>query len=770
MLKKISIILNILFLGLIISPKNLKLYANDKPIYISNLGIFSDGIYKILETDSGFIIYNDFKSSNYSWYCDFELINYDYLYDYDDVENDYQKFAIKILNGNQENLNFYNIVDFQLINDGLYYFEFDESKEHQVVMDLSTKVKYQIRTLEFTFFDDLSKYYKLEHEFNNKIFTYYLAIVQDGQLLDISNTLLFFNLIATNYKLFFIDEKVNDYFAKVHDENRSYNIYSNPSNYYVIKEKQYLLYSYTDDKYVSVDKIYIDNLILDLINKEYNYHIFAPSIIDFLDNMLNHQNKIINEVLGYDTSSDVLNGLYLNGLNNMIFKVDHYDYEEKITQDLKKFTRKYQFYPKLSYKNKPAIIESYLYKNSDFRINDDSIINIYGFSYFTENTELIFFINNEQIDISLLSIKDIVWLLETINSGFINNKLSYQNYVNNTILESDVIDITSYTDIPNTKGFVKIVKNGNYHNIYLYNNYNNKYYLYKKIDIIDKLQDDPLDYKITFEKNDMEMLLYFSNNNESLTWDVINKKYSKIKNVYVTSDKLHTTVVNENGISYNYLHFNLNINPDKIENLTVNYNTRLNYYHGLTNRKVSSDVLKNVTKTINSDESQNIELTKSTRIGLTFSVYQSKEYFDNKKSRLANSISSSNVSGYNHMVLLDYDYSRIDMYYFPIINYLKVTRTYEQLTLLEISYWEDGFFYENIKVDDQFPGGEYESPKIDDLISKLKKLANNIWKKTINLFKSFPNYVSTILFVFAIIFIFSVFGKTKYYRKMRRRR
>lgn len=755
MLKKFLIFLNILFLGVIITPKNLTISANDKPIYISNLSILPDGIYKILETDTNYIIFDRYDSILYSWYCDYDLINKEYLYNHNDTENDYQKYSIRIKNGVQININYQNIVDLEQVSDGLYFFEFDEIEDHQVVTDLSTKVKYQIRTMEFTRFGDLSKYYKLDYEYNNKLYTYYLVIIHNGEIIDISNILFFFNSIATNYKLFFIDEKVNDYYARVHDENRSYNIYSNPSNFYIIREGQYLLYSYEDDKYGSVDKSYIDKLILDLIYKEYKYSIFAPSLSDYLDNAINNQNKVIKEILGYD-NANILNGLYLNGLDNKIFKVSFHDYDEKLSVDLKKFARKFQFYPSFQYIDKPALIDQYAYTNGDFRINDDSFKNIFGTTYFNEFTSLLFFINGDQIDISKLSIKEIVWLMESVDDYYFRSKLDYKKFINSTILESDVVEVNKYTDVPFGKGFVKLVKNGKYHNIYFFNSLDKKYYLYKKIDIIDKLQDNPLDYKITFEKDDNNFLLYFTNDNESLTWDIINKKYSKLQYVFVKSDKLFTSSIKKNNILYNYLNFSLNINPDKIESLTVNYNTRLNYYHSLLGIKVNSEPYKNVTKTINSDESLNPEKYINNKNFIT--AYVSKKFFNKAKTNLSEAITESNVEGYDWQVLLDFDYASLPI---NLISKLNVSRSYDQLTLLEVSYWQDGVFYESVQVDDQKPSDEYESPVPDTIFEKIYDFFSRTW----NDLKDFINQINS-KYIPIILSTFILFGS--FNRKRRR--
>lgn len=752
MLKKFLIFLNILFLGVIITPKNLIISANDKPIYISNLSILPDGIYKILETDTNYIIFDRYDSILYSWYCDYDLINKEYLYNHNDTENDYQKYSIRIKNGVQININYQNIVDLEQVSDGLYFFEFDEIEDHQVVTDLSTKVKYQIRTMEFTRFGDLSKYYKLDYEYNNKLYTYYLVIIHNGEIIDISNILFFFNSIATNYKLFFIDEKVNDYYARVHDENRSYNIYSNPSNFYIIREGQYLLYSYEDDKYGSVDKSYIDKLILDLIYKEYKYSIFAPSLSDYLDNAINNQNKVIKEILGYD-NANILNGLYLNGLDNKIFKVSFHDYDEKLSVDLKKFARKFQFYPSFQYIDKPALIDQYAYTNGDFRINDDSFKNIFGTTYFNEFTSLLFFINGDQIDISKLSIKEIVWLMESVDDYYFRSKLDYKKFINSTILESDVVEVNRYTDVPNGKGFVKLLRNSKYHNIYFYNNIDRKFYYYKNIDIIDKLQDDPLDYKITFEKSVDGFTLYFNNDNESLTWDIINNKYIKLQHVYVTSEKMMTSTISKDGITYNYLHFNINIIPDKIESLTVNYNTKLNYYSG--KRLVLYTPYKNITKTISADESSNVNKYVNNKTFIT--AYNSKYAFNKSKTILSESITISDIDGYDYKLLLDYDFSyHADMAF----GKLKVSRSYDQLSLIEINYWLDGVFYENVKVDDQYPSDEYESPLPEDIYDKISKSITNIWK--------FFEGLNTDTIIIVLI-IFLGFITLNYFSRKRRR-
>lgn len=720
-MKKLLISLIILFLGVIIAPKKLFTNAYDEPglITINDLSFFGDGDFKLVRDNEYpyeyFYFYYYFENDNPSAMIHINNVNLDYLYYVS--SNDY--YIVRVKDNKQVNLNASS--SFYDCPDGLYWSLLDSNNE---IMNLNTKLKSNIYDLNFNI-NDKNKMYKLDYYYTSSNFkTYYLFILKDHKLVNISDVLILFNLISTDFRLFKVVNKIDNFNAKISDGSNSYDLIFNPDNYIDIELYDYLLYSLNLNNYNIVNKVHIDSMMIDIIYQIYGYKLFTPSITDYMKMITEIFDSRVKAVYEDNLDIDSLHGLFAIGKNNELFKIYHSEFNKDVNNSKTAFIRTVKFYPYFKYKKDIDINSSYINCNEDYKIVSDNLLIYYGFNPLVDNNQLVAFVDGNQIDISKLSDKELMWLLQSLNENYIADYNSYLLFLSNSINDVSVININKYTDLPNGKGFLKFVKSGKYYDTYFYQS--GKYYKYKNLDMINKLNDDLSTYKLRYSKDDQSLIIEFSNNNETFYWDLIKKTWLTEHRIYITGDKKFTSDNSSKLLVYSYIHFNLNISVDKITNIVVNYDTRLIRKYAFFHK---TSEWENVTKSINDNN----------YVENDYSIFNMVRYYERAaKTRLSESITTSTEEGYQWQVLLGYDYytsSLLDVVGITssALGIATVQREYKDLAVMEISYWKDGIFYEHVNVDDEYPIDDITKPTsglIQDVISKLKELTEKVsWIK-----------------------------------------
>lgn len=708
-MKKLSQLLIIftLILGLnILSSRTFKVSAANTmvDVYITSLEVL-DGTYTVYIGDETSIIENNTNI----YRCESGLINQSYLY-----LNDRNELKMNIVNGNQININ--NMINLSDISNGLFYFIYIEDDDIVEIFDLKEHIWYQVNGSDLTA-QLLMKCYYLSPGSRVYAFLY----IEQSVVKDISDPLTFFNMMTTDYHLFFATVQI-DYnsFYVFDDASEDLFILEFASDQVIPFYPGYILFNYELQKYALFDDEQIDSLLLDVIENQFEKTIYTPSIIDVLDDIFNEVDASVKEItMGPESLNDDPNGLYVVGQDNKLYKIVNYEFLETIQGNI--FIRNYMFYPRMAYQTFDDVNLNLVNVADDYMVSEENFIRVYGQDeYFLKSEtydQLAFFLDGNQIDISQMNVSEILWIYDAFRNHVFTTNIDYNQMFDGTVPSTFTI-VENYEEVPDGDGFVKIVSNDNYFDAYFYTN--NQYYKYVNMDLIDQLSADISSYKITFHKLEESLIIDFENSDEHVYWDVLKEEYSKNFNVFVTGEKEFT--YDQSGIfMLSYLHFNLNIMPDLIETITFNYFTHKESY--LAGIKTGSTEQTNLTKTIKAYDYTELEASNLWAFLFKLAI----------GSNIDQTIKASSLENYDWQVLLSMD-CNTEWYSSPASNVLGITsvqRIYDDVVLMHITYWMNGEFHEDVIIDD-FPNDD-ESPSnivmtiiknaIDNVVNQIKSFA-----------------------------------------------
>jgi len=721
---------------------------------IVDLATLNDGVYKFEIIDGIGHITNIL---DHHWIINLDYVNLDYLYKISD-----NQYRLRIKNASQYNLN-NPIEDFSLLHDDYYYYSDNDIDYDKLIF----KLKSLVYGIEYTFTKNYPGFsfgtdimqFKF-HSFKlNDLNTVYLNYVEDGEVQNLNYTYeSIFNLFSDDYHLYRVLEKLDDYNYKLIDDDENIlDVEILPNNYFYIDVDSKILHDLENNTFISVSNDYIDDMIIDIIKDKFDVVLYIPTIQDILDKIKNRVDEVVEKVIaGKDITETIPDGIYAVG-DNKLYKIISYDYVETFVSDTQ-LIRDDVFYPRhnyLEYFTNDLKID-YLNLADDYLISHNrlDIFDNTSLKSFNGYNALAYFIHGTQIDISDLDFRSVLWLFTNLNYDIFTNLKAYQDYKTSNL--SDFVKIDNYTDLPDSNGFVKFVKNKhNYYDVYFYNSNENQYYKYQNMDLIDLIS-DVSNYNVCYFKDSISLIIELESVNEHIFWDVLNDKYTKNYHIFVTGEK-QFTFDKAGQYVLSYLHFNLNIPVDKIENITFNYNTKTKYY-ALWFIKTSESEWTNITKTVKSFDFYSLkEEIKNADI-----FYQ--WLFGNSDDYPSNTIQRSNLENYQWQVLLNIDLN--DRWYSTSITNrigsTKIQRLYDDVVLMRISYWKDGEYYEDVKVDDDYPTDGKTS--IDDFINDIIDFINNLPG-----FLKVLGYLGITLFIIFIIsiilkvlsFVLSIFGLRK---------
>lgn len=773
-MKKLKLILftGIMFLGLIIiSPKNLAINAAEPQLptyYYDSLSGFEDGEYKItindIDEEYCYTIYFHMEDNIENSFIFYTAINFEYLY----LVEDYNYYVLKIENGIQVNIN--TSINFNELPDGIYSYRDDpyEYAEYAYFRNSYNKIIYEIPYS--SMIDGIANnFYSLDYYVDNlKIDTFYIVLIDNGIPLNISNSTTLFNLVSDFYKLFIITEKVDNRNLICKDETNFYTINLPSNNLLDYDVGDYLIYSNEDNIYFTVDKKYVNEIILDGIKQKFNYYVYNPTIIDILKAAKLGVENSIKNALGFDENT--LNGLYVVSNDNNLYKIYDNISSYNYFYETSSFNDTYTFIPY----SKTFILNDLIlnYLNDSFTNNyivDTSSLTRNYFISFPSNTKTAFFIDGEQIDISSYSLQELLYIYNSYLSYFYNI-YDYNNLIRNDFmnLETNTV-INNFNNVPSGNGFLRFEKSDTLYNYYFYNN--NKFYVFKNLKLLDKLKYPIENYQVNYTFKDNKFMLVFFNLDDTYYWDLISGQYFSQETTYIRDEK-ELSFYEEKGILYSYINFNFTEPIDKITSISMSFKKRkVNWYAGII--RDTTD-WKNFNVTYNS----NIKEHHANLIVLTGGI---------NKSLIQDKIKLSNISGYKWQVLVSVDYPDGFMNELtPLLNKVlgDVKTEFKDLSFLQVQFWKDGKFYSKDVVDDFPTDGSSPEPDLvkfwDDLGLYLKKIFNDVFGNLSKVLKIIIYIVTGILglIIFSIILkiirlmfrlIKSIFMiKKKHYRRKRR--
>mgnify|MGYP000915919550 CR=1 FL=1 len=620
-----------------------------------------------------------------------------------------------------EIVNLNDSIDFNILPDGIYVNE----KGTNIVYDLKREFSFRVNN-----FKDDNSFYVLDYSLNGNILKKYnLLLISDGSSIDVSDGLILFNSISSYYELYRKNEILETCYVNVTNGFVNFNL--ELSNQ-IDMLNDYIVFDSVENFYFSVDKIYMDDLIIDLIYKKFGYLIYSPTIIDILEVAKNGISKDIKS--GFEIDNSDLYGLYLLS-DDSIFKI--FDYKEK------------QFIPFL--------------KKSDFDLSNINIDYSFKGSYSVDlslfkkfyNLELsdngiVCFVDNVQVDISNLTFEDLLFIFYYGNSF---DLLSFDNYFLNFSYNNST-RLKKYKSLSN--GFVRIKDN-----VFYFLEKDGQVYYVSNISKNDKLKYNYDDYNIIYDYDDNHLLLTFYNFNSVFFWDLISGEYYYEDVVYVKDKKYMDSVV-KNNVVYTYCYFNMSVDVDSIKSIKFSYFKR--------KVNVIAGFIKDAT-----DWKENIVDIKSDSYNIKSNIFSRLYGFDSNL--LNNRITESDKDNYDWKVLVSYDYPT--EWYSALIGVLgKVKAEFQDVSVIELSYIKNGNLKSNIIVEDNFPI-DFESD-FTGLWAEIK----DFFKGNIDLIIKILIYLVIGIFGLVLLFIlmkflkfifkllisiFSIFKLRKRYNRRKRR-